>query len=265
VRYLRGLLSTALAHAVREDELPRNVVSAVRLPEPRRTGFTPLTADEARRVLIAATYNRYHAVFDLALRTGLRRGELLGLRWSDVDFTTGILSVRQTVQRVRHTGTVIVLPPRPRASERRIPLPADSLQVLREHRQRQELHRKTAGDRWQESGLVFTNTIGGASDPGALNRNFAATCDLAGVRRVRFHDLRHTCATLLLDQGVELITISSLLGHARIGITADVYAHVRLRLQRDAIESMGAILHPDHDPGDEDADEKDQDDLPVAA
>lgn len=265
VKYLRALLSTALAHAVREDDLPRNVVTAVRLPEPRRSGFTPLTADEARRVLVAATYNRYHAVFDLALRTGLRRGELLGLRWSDVDFTTGILSVRQTVQRLRHTGGVIIQPTKTKASDRRIPLPADSLRVLEEHRHRQQLHRKAAGDNWHETGLVFTNTIGGACDPGALNKNFAAICDLAGVRRVRFHDLRHTCATLLLDQGVELITISNLLGHARIGITADVYAHVRLRLQRDAIEAMGAILNPDNNPSDDNADEHDEDDPRITA
>lgn len=245
LRYLRALLSSALAHAVREDELPRNVVAAVRLPVPGRSTFTPLTADEARRVLGAAAEHPLHALFELAIRVGLRRGELLGLRWADLDETAGLLTVRQSVQRRRDTGAIIVLPAKTAASHRRIPIPAEALQALAEHRHRQAVQREAAGSRWSDSGLIFTHRLGGPLDPGVVNRAFAGICDQAGVRRARFHLLRHTCASLLLEQGVELVTISHLLGHSRLGVTADVYTHVRLRLQRAAVDALGTALNPE--------------------
>ena len=193
LRYLRALLSSALAHAVREDDLPRNVVSAVRLPVPSRSAFTPLTADEARRVLAAVSDHPLHALFELAVRIGLRRGELLGLRWVDLDEHAGLLTVRQSVQRRRDTGAIIVLPTKTTASHRRIPVPAEAIQAMQEQRERQRQQRAEAGQRWQDSGLIFTHSLGGPLDPGAVNRAFATICDQAGVRRARFHLLRHTC------------------------------------------------------------------------
>ncbi len=225
--YVHSVLKSALEHAVRQDELPRNVARNVKAATPRPRHFRPLTATEARQFLDAARTDRLHALYELALRTGLRKGELLGLLWEDLDLTTGTASIRRSLQRTR-TGGLTHLPTKTRASERRIALPTECLHSLKEHKQQQDKERGTAGSAWQDSGLVFTTPTGRPLDPANLTR--------------RFHDLRHSTATLLLEQGVDLVVIKELLGHAHIGVTAGVYAHVRLRLQRQAIDTLGVVL-----------------------
>ncbi|GAA2114381.1 hypothetical protein GCM10009802_13710 [Streptomyces synnematoformans] len=137
------------------------------------------------------------------------------------------------------------------ASERRIALPTECLRSLREHRARQDDERAAAGPDWRDAGLVFTTPTGGPLDPANLTRRFRALLDRAGLRRIRFHDLRHSTATLLLEQGVDLVVIKELLGHAHIGVTATVYAHVRLHLQRQAIDTLGDALNPTDDAPDD--------------
>lgn len=229
VRYIRAVLSSALAHAVREEILHRNVASVVRL--------------------------RHGALFELALRTGMRRGELLGLQWGDLDLDTGYLTVRRTLARVR--GAPVFQPPKTEASARRILLPAACVTSLNRYRQRQQVDRRTAGDTWKDLDLVFATATGAPLDPAMVHRQHETICYLAEVRYIRFHDLRHTCATLLLEQGVELITIKELLGHAQLHVTADIYAHVRPRLHRGAIEALNHALEPDDDADDAVDDEAD--------
>ncbi len=248
VRYIRAVLSTALADGVREDLLGRNVASAVRLPAPK-SNFQPFTASVARRYLLAAAYHRQSALFEMALRTGLRRGELLGLQWPDIDLDAGHLHVRRTLARTK--GGPTFQPVKTDTSARRIVLPRECVASLKRHRQRQDIDRREAGDGWKDMDLVFANATGGPMDAATVHRNHQVLCELAGVRYIRFHDLRHTCATLLLEQGVDLVTIKDLLGHAQIHTTADIYAHVRLRMQREAIESISEALRPDTDDGDE--------------
>ncbi|MFB7556070.1 tyrosine-type recombinase/integrase [Streptomyces brevispora] len=252
VTYVHSVLKSMLEHAVREDELPRNVARNVKTTAPRPRRFQPLTAAEARRLLEAARKDRLHALYELALRTGLRKGELLGLHWEDLDLGSGTASIRRSLQRTR-TGGLTVLPTKTRASERRIALPTECVHSLRGHQERQEGERNTAGVAWRESGLVFTTPTGGPLDPANMTRRFAAFLSRAGLRRIRFHDLRHSTATLLLEQGIDLVVIKELLGHAHIGVTAGVYAHVRLRLQRQAIDTLGSVLNlssdgPDNPP-----------------
>jgi integrase len=239
--YVHSVLKSALEHAVREEEIPRNVARNVRMGTPRPRRFEPLTAEEARAFLAATDGHRLSALFERALRTGLRKGELLGLRWEDLDLASGTASIRRTLQRTR-TGGLTTLPTKTVSSERRIALPTECVRSLKHHRERQDREREVAGGAWKGSGFVFTAPEGSAIDPSNLTRLFAALCRAAGLRRIRFHDLRHTAATLLLEQGVELVVIKELLGHAHIGVTATVYAHVRLRLQRQAIDTLGDAL-----------------------
>ncbi|MFD9967173.1 tyrosine-type recombinase/integrase [Streptomyces sp. NPDC059017] len=257
--YIHSVLKSALEHAVREEEIPRNVARNVRTGTPRPRRFEPLTTDEARRLLTTAQGHRLHALFELALHTGLRKGELLGLRWEDLDLDRGTAAVRRTLQRTSNAG-LHTLPTKTRASERRIALPTRCLHSLKHHHQQQQREREAAGTTWQDSGHVFATTQGRAIDPTNLTRAFTTLLRRAGLRRIRFHDLRHSTATLLLEQGVELVVIKELLGHAHIGVTATVYAHVRLRLQRDAIDTLSTALDG---PANDESTRDDGDDPPL--
>ncbi|MGW9496744.1 tyrosine-type recombinase/integrase [Streptomyces prasinus] len=259
--YVHSVLKAALEHAVHEEEIPRNVARNVRTGTPRPRRFEPLTADEARQFLTAARDHRLHALFELALHTGLRKGKLLGVHWDDLDLAGGTATIRRTLQRT-NAGGLATLPTKTRASERRIALPASCLHSLKAHREQQHAERDEAGADWQGSGYVFTTPQGRPIDPTNLTRTFTMFLRKAGLRRIRFHDIRHSTATLLLEQGVELVVIKELLGHAHIGVTATVYAHVRLRLQRDAIDLLGhALRNPAETVGQPD----DGDDLPSCA
>ncbi|MDX3855945.1 site-specific integrase [Streptomyces sp. AK02-01A] len=237
--YIHSVLKSALEHAVREEEIPRNVARNVRTGTPRPRRFEPLTADEARKFLAAADGHRLQPLFELALHTGLRKAELLGLRWENLDFNAGTAAIRRTLQRTS-AGGLTTLPAKTRASERRIALPTRCVHSLKHHHEQQQ--REAAGAAWQYSGHVFTTTLGRPIDPTNLTRAFTTLLRKAGLRRIRFQDLRHSTATMLLEQGVELVVIKELLGHAHIGVTATVYAHVRLRLQRDAIDTLSTAL-----------------------
>jgi integrase len=239
--YIHSVLKSALEHAVREEEIPRNVARNVRTGTPRPRRFNPLTADEARQFLAAAEGHRHAALFELALRTGLRKGELLGLYWEDLDLDSGTASIRRTLQRTTSRG-LATLPTKTISSERRIALTASCVASLRAHRARQAQEKEEASTRWQASGHVFTRPDGHPIEPATLTRHFNALLREARLRPIRFHDLRHSTATLLLEQGVELVVIKELLGHAHIGVTATIYTHVRLRLQRQAIDLLGNAL-----------------------
>ncbi|MET7686032.1 site-specific integrase [Streptomyces sp. NPDC005423] len=253
--YVHSVLKSALEHAVREEEIPRNVARNVRTGTPRPRRFEPLTTEEAREFLAAASSHRLQPLFELALHTGLRKGELLGLRWEDLNLTGGTASIRRTLQRTNSSG-LTALRTKTQSSERRIALPTPCLRSLEQHRDRKLQNREAAGTNWKDSGYVFTRPDGAPIEGSTLTRHFNTLLRQARLRRIRFHDLRHSAATLLLEQGVELVVIKELLGHAHIGVTATVYAHVRLRLQRDAIDLLSHALRnpaeitstPDDDP-----------------
>ncbi|MEW2300870.1 site-specific integrase [Streptomyces sp. NPDC006655] len=247
LQYVHAVLNSALQQAVRDERVERNVTRHVQVGQIRHRRFEPLTAAEARRFLQVARTDRLHALWELALRTGLRRGELLGLTWDDLATESRTLKVRRTLQNAPNGGTALY-PTKTRAAERRIALPAACLTALSRHRRTQDTERQAAGDAWAERNLIFAALTGGPLDPGGVTQRFRTLLGRAGLRRTRFHDLRHTCATLLLEQGVELVTIKELLGHAHIAVTAEVYAHVRLRLQHQAIEALGHALEDGNDP-----------------
>lgn len=240
VQYLHAILRSALQHAVREEGLFQNVAKKVRVSAGERKEIEPLSLDEAKRLLRAARDDRLYALYAVALGIGLRRGEALGLRWEDVDLADGVLQVRQTLQRTK--DGLVFLPPKTARSRRVIALPKTLVTALKEHKSRQEAEEDAAGERWTESGLVFTTAIGTPIEPRNLNRHFNGLCEAAGIRRVRLHDLRHTCATLLLAQGVDGRTIMELLGHSAIAVTMNIYTHVRLDVLRSAVDRMDGVL-----------------------
>jgi integrase len=184
--------------------------------------------------------NRLEALCTIALACGLRQGEALGRQWDDLDLERGSLTVRHTL--VRIDGKRVLAEPKTARSYRTIPPPAIVVESLRAHTLRQADDRQKAGERWQASGFVFTTKTGRPLDAKNVTHRFQAVVTRAGLPHQRFHDLRHTCASLLLAQGLNLKDVSETLGHSRIAVTVDLYGHLYDERRREIAERMDAIL-----------------------
>ncbi|MFE6868541.1 tyrosine recombinase XerC [Kitasatospora sp. NPDC057692] len=239
VQSIHAVLRNALESAVREELIVRNVAKLVQVPSPDYSAGQGLTVPQARLLLKAASADRLHALYVLALAMGLRRGELLGLHWAAVDLERGTLIVSSNLQRV--DGTLQLGPTKTASSLRTLPLPAVVLEALRAHRERQAQERVAAGERWTETGLVFTSRVGTPIEPDNLRRSWYPLRDRLGLT-LRFHDLRHTCVTLLLDLRVPPHIVRQIAGHSDIGVTMKVYAHASLDEQRKALGSLSDKL-----------------------
>ncbi|MEU9705277.1 site-specific integrase [Streptomyces sp. NPDC047981] len=233
------VLRTALTAACREELITRNVATLVESPRAKARELSPWSLDETLDFLAAARRDPLYAAFVLAIAMGLRRGELVGLRWVDVDLDHRVLYVRQQTQRRR--GVLYDDDPKGRR-RRAVPLPAMCIAPLRWHRMRQERQRIKAGERWQEGGYVFTTGTGRPVEPRNVYRSFTRVAESAGLRVIRLHDARHGCATLLTAAGVAPRVVMEILGHSQISITMDVYTHVVQDTQREAISHMDRLL-----------------------
>jgi integrase len=240
VAYVHQVLRTALSLAVRWELASRNVAKLVDKPRIERKPVNPLTPDEARRFLTAIRGHRLEALFSVALALGLRQGEALGLRWDDVDFEARTLRVNNQLQRIDHKLTLV--PPKTAKSRRTLVMPPLIVDRLRDHEQQQVAEKIRAGSRWEETGLVFANRTGGPMQARHVIEQFHQALHLAGMRQIRFHDLRHSCATLLLVQGVSPRVVMEVLGHSEIALTMNAYSHVVPELEREAAHRMQAIL-----------------------
>lgn len=237
---IHAVLRAALADALRLDLIERNVAKSVKLPSVGRNERRALSPEEAQKLLAQVKGNRLEAFFVLALCTGLRRGELLGLRWVDVDTDGKVLFVRQTLQRA--DGELRIVRPKTHRSTRAVPLGRVALDALGRHREVQEREKAAVAELWRDSGLVFTNTLGGAMEPRNVNRRFELARKAVGLEWLRLHDLRHAFATFLLHDGQALRTVMDLLGHSTIRLTADTYGHVLPSRAREAAEGIDRIM-----------------------
>ncbi len=240
VAYMHQVLRTGLGLATRWDLVSRNVARLVDPPRVERSPVNPFTPDEARQFLTAVRGHRLEALFSVALALGLRQGEALGLRWDDIDYVAGTLRVRNQLQRI--DGKLTLVPPKTKRSRRTLVMPSMIVDSLREHEKRQVAEKLLAGSKWQESGLVFANRVGAPTQARRVIEQFHEALAAAGIRRVRYHDLRHSCATLLLVQGISPRVVMEVLGHSEIALTMNAYSHVVPELQREAAQRMQAIL-----------------------
>jgi len=241
VRLIHAVLHRALAQALKWGLVTRNASDAVNKPKSKREEMKVLDADQARILLKVAEGDRLEALYHLAITTGLRQGELLGLRWSDLDWQAGYLQVQRQLQRVSGQGLVFS-EPKSNAGRRLVKLGSAVLEKLREHQEHQEQERLFAGERWQEHDLIFPSTIGTPMEPRNLFRQFKDLLERADLSDIRFHDLRHTAATLMLQQGVHPKVVQERLGHSSISLTLDTYSHVVPSLQEDAADKLDALL-----------------------
>jgi len=245
-------LRQALTQAVKWNMVSRNVTDAVDAPTVRYKRGGTWTPAEARTFLAAALSDGYSPLWHLALATGMRRGELLGLRWQDVDEKRGTIAVFQNV--VAYKGAALIQEPKTPAARRTVILDPMCLSLLRAHRKRQAARQLAAGPEWRNLDLIFTTPDGGPINPNNVSRNFAVIMqraeqqrkaehlDSLPLPRIRFHDMRHTHATLLLQEGEAVHTVSARLGHANAAITLSIYAHVTPSMQESAASTIGRLL-----------------------
>jgi integrase len=219
VRMIHATLHKSLKQAVGWQLVPRNVAQAVAPPREQRREISPLDEEQVKRLLGAAVGDRLEALYVLAVTTGMRSGELLGLKWEDIDLRAGTLRVRRTVFNGK------VSEPKTAKSRRSIKLTRSSVRALQGH--------PVVGE-W-----VFCTGVGTTiSVHNFHNRSWRPLLRKAGLPQIRFHDLRHTCATLLLTKGVHPKVVQELLGHSSIAITLDTYSHVLPNMQGEAVRAM---------------------------
>jgi integrase len=246
VRYIHAVLHRALEQAVRFNLIPFNPAARVDPPKVRQEEIMPLDLDQARRLLDAARGDKYEALYVLSVTTGLRMGESLGLKWSDVDFEAETLRVNRQLQRMRRdgekSGSLVFSEPK-NASRRTIDLPQRALQALRSHRKRQLEKQLRAGTDWQDNGLVFATGKGTPLDAqNIVNRHFKPLLKRAGLPDIRWHDLRHTYATILLIRGTHPTYVQKSLGHASVQLTLDRYSHWMPSMGRNTAQGIDEAL-----------------------
>lgn len=237
------VLHSAMKEAVRLGIVQRNVVAMVQKPRRRFTKVVTFTEEQARAFLSAAKGERLEALYVLALSTGMRQGELLGLCWEDVDLDKGVVYISRSLQEGSDKKYVLS-EPKTSHSRRRISLSQTAALALRQHRERQDEEKKRLRSYWDGTyNLVFPNTFGRTQKPAHLRaRYFRSVLVKAGVPVLRFHDLRHTAATLLLRRGVNPKIVSEMLGHANVSITLDIYSHVTQDMQERAAQIMDDVF-----------------------
>ena len=228
VQYIHTTVRKASQEAVSDGLIPRNVADGIKAPKPKKKEINPLSPEHARAFLEAIRGDRLEALYVLAIHRGLRQGELLGLRWEDVDLEAGNLQVRRTLSLTKQGH---VFEPPKNGKGRSVELTQDTSDALKRHLTRQLEEIESLGDEYQDKGLIFPGERGQPMRPWTLTRQFERILKRAGLPHIRFHDLRHTCATLLLWKGVHPKFVQELLGHATISITLDRYSH--------AIPAMG--------------------------
>src|SRR5215218_4430443 len=241
VRKMHSILRKALKQAVLDGLIPRNVCEAVKPPKIKHKEISPLDREQAKALLEAASGDRLEALYVLAVHTGMREGELLGLKWEDVDLERGVLRLRRAL--VREGGKTALGDLKTPKSRRSVRLTRAAAEALRGHLERQLVEMERMGSLYQPGGLVFATERGTLINPSNLrNRSFKPLLKRASIPDICFHDLRHTCATLLLSQGTHPKLVQELLGHATIAMTLDTYSPFLPSMGDQTVRAMEAAL-----------------------
>jgi integrase len=239
VRLVHAMLHKAFDYAVSVGLLARNVCDIVSLPRVEKYEARSLTLEQVQQLLSAAKGHRVEALWILVLVTGMRRGEMLGLKWSDINLSTGVVSVQRSLVDVK--GGIIESRPKSSKGYRSILLPAFAIEALRVHKERQIALRESA-TQWHDGDYVFCTSHGTPFAAANLRTMFKALLQRAGLPDIRFHDLCHSVATLLLSIGTHPKVVQELLGHGQISMTMDTYSHVMPTLQRDTMARLDDLL-----------------------
>jgi len=241
VRYIHTVIHAVLKQALKNQLVFRNLAEATELPADNKKEARVLTVEEMGRFLNASEGDRLKAAFVTLLGSGLRRGELLALKWENVDLKKGIVSVKENFAWISKKGFVFQ-PPKTEKSKRVVPLPDGVLAELKKHKARQAEEKLKTGKAYQDNGLVFCTEIGTPIIPRNFERKYKALLKKVNLTGIKLHSLRHTYTTKLLELGENLKVVQELLGHSRISVTADIYSHVSPELKRGAVAKLNGLF-----------------------
>ena len=240
---IHSVLHRSLNLAVKWELLGRNPADAVTRPRIRRREMKTLDDTQVRSLIMVSKGTKYETLFWLAVNTGLREGELIGLKWSDLDWKTQKLQIQRQVQRTKDQG-LMFCEPKSASGRRVVFLGKTTIEMLRKHFELQQTERQFAGAKWKENDLVFPTSVGTPMEPSNLLKHFKDYLKLANLPDIRFHDLRHTAASLMLLKGIHPKVVQERLGHSDIGITLNLYSHVLPGMQEDASEKLDELMSP---------------------
>lgn len=243
VRLIHSVLHSALEHARRIGLISRNPSHGAILPRYPDKEMMIFNEDQVTTFLIAAKSSSYQLIYQLALATGMRQSEILGLKWEDVDWKNCTISVKRQAQYVNGQG-IVFLEPKTRTGIRKIALGMTILEELSNHRKEQNELKFQRVDKWQEINLIFSTSNGTPISQRNLTRDFLKVIRRTELPRLRFHDLRHTAASLMINRGIPIITVSKMLGHSKASVTLNIYAHCVSESQFEAAKIMEEITTP---------------------
>lgn len=242
VAYIRAVISMMLEQALKWGLVSRNVAKLVSPPKGKGATFQPLSFAQSKHLLESIKGERFEAIYQVALLLGLRRGEVLGLKWEDVDLERRTLSIRRAVTEI--SGTIHISEPKTATSRRVLPLPEILAVALRARRAEQEAEWALVGKPEKEEGYLFATRNGTPYHPRNMVRAFHTLLKRAGLPRVRFHDLRHSCASFLAAANVPPRVAMEILGHSDIRLTMELYSHVFDESKREVADTMDRLFGP---------------------
>jgi integrase len=236
-------LHCIFAQAVKEGILGRNPLDAVDRPKTETAQYQIFTEEQARQFMITSEGSIYETLFYLALTTGMRKGELLGLMWSDIDWNKSTLLVQRQLLQASSSKAVLV-PPKTKSGHRAIKLGPGTLSKLASHQKMQGILKAAAGEKWKENELIFTSGIGTPLGQSRVSKELNRLLDKAGLPHIRFHDLRHTSLSFLLEMGMPVNTVQMRAGHSKASVTTDIYGHAMVRSQEEASHLIEDLVTP---------------------
>ncbi|WP_282804466.1 tyrosine-type recombinase/integrase [Clostridium tetani] len=250
VNTINGFLYTCLESALKQNYIPQNYCKLIILPKIiKEDEFTVLTLEEQNIFLNAIQGHKYQTAFTLALGTGLRLGELLGLKWSDIDFNKNTVGISRSIKRItlinyegERSSQVLEQLPKTKTSIREVPIPSNIIENLEQYREKQLLVKKENKDVYNDNDYIFSDKLGNPLDPKRIPRNFKSILKKAGLKAIKFHSLRHTYATRLFEADVPIKTVQALMGHSDITTTMNIYTHVMPEQKNKAVEKIDGLF-----------------------
>ena len=240
---IHAVLHRSLNQAMKLGLITNNPAQAVTRPRLKQKEMKILDDYQVRDLLLSVKGTKYEALYLIAITTGLRQGELLALKWNDLDWKGRKLKVQRQIQRLKDQGLVFS-EPKTKAGRRVIALGKSTLEKLKEHYKLQEFERQVTGNRWVDNDLIFPSSVGTPQEASNTLKHFKQHLKASKLPDIRFHDLRHTAATLMLQQGIHPKVVQERLGHSNISLTLDTYSHVLPSMQEEAADKIDELLTP---------------------